>query len=65
VRSQGLVVGVEHAVLGRVELPGPPLRFFDAGADGETETPRREHAAPPVYGAHGEAIRAWLAQPAG
>ena len=59
--SQGLLVDVEHATLGRLSLPGPPLRFFTAGADGETETTRRSHAAPPVLGADGDAIRAWLA----
>src|SRR4051795_5733042 len=58
--SQGLLVAVAHAPLGRVSLPGPPLRFFDAGPDGETETTRRDHAAPPVLGADGDAIRAWL-----
>jgi crotonobetainyl-CoA:carnitine CoA-transferase CaiB-like acyl-CoA transferase len=58
--SQGLLVDVEHATLGRVTLPGPPLRFFTPGPDGETETTRRDHAAPPVLGADGEAIRAWL-----
>ena len=58
--SQGLMVDVEHATLGRLSLPGPPLRFFDAGPDGETETTRREHTAPPVLGADGAAIRAWL-----
>ena len=69
--SQGLLVDVEHATLGRVSLPGPPLRFFDPGRDGETETTRREHTAPPVLGADGDAIRAWLSgssgvpQPAG
>jgi crotonobetainyl-CoA:carnitine CoA-transferase CaiB-like acyl-CoA transferase len=47
-------------LLGRVQLPGPPLRFFAPGPDGETETTRREHAAPPVLGADGDAIRAWL-----
>jgi crotonobetainyl-CoA:carnitine CoA-transferase CaiB-like acyl-CoA transferase len=59
--SQGLLVDVEHATLGRLSLPGPPLRFFTADADGETETTRRTHAAPPVLGADGDAIRAWLA----
>ncbi|MCZ2858154.1 CaiB/BaiF CoA transferase family protein [Blastococcus sp. VKM Ac-2987] len=58
--SQGLLVDVEHATLGALQLPGPPLRFFSPGADGETETTRREHAAPPVLGADGDAIRAWL-----
>jgi crotonobetainyl-CoA:carnitine CoA-transferase CaiB-like acyl-CoA transferase len=59
--SQGLVVDVEHAGLGRLTIPGPPLRFFAAGPDGETETTRRAHRAPPVLGADGAAIRAWLA----
>ncbi|HYH23729.1 MAG TPA: CoA transferase [Blastococcus sp.] len=59
--SQGLLVDVEHATLGPLRLPGPPLRFFDASADGETETTRRAHGAPPVLGADGDAIRAWLA----
>jgi len=58
--SQGLLIDVDHATLGRVQLPGPPLRFFATGPDGETETTRREHAAPPVLGADGDAIRAWL-----
>jgi crotonobetainyl-CoA:carnitine CoA-transferase CaiB-like acyl-CoA transferase len=59
--SQGLLIDVEHATLGRVQLPGPPLRFFAAGADGERETTRREHTAPPVLGASNESIRGWLA----
>jgi crotonobetainyl-CoA:carnitine CoA-transferase CaiB-like acyl-CoA transferase len=58
--SQGLLVDVEHATAGRLQLPGPPLRFFAPGADGETETTRRQHTAPPVLGADGDAIRAWL-----
>ena len=59
--SQGLLVDVEHATLGRVQLPGPPLRFFAPSTDGETETTRRDHLAPPTLGADGDAIRAWLA----
>ncbi|MFG1615365.1 CaiB/BaiF CoA transferase family protein [Nonomuraea wenchangensis] len=51
-RSQGLVVEVDHPVLGRVELPGPPLRF-----DG---LPARTHTAPPMLGQDGEAVLAWL-----
>ena len=47
-RSQGLLLDVEHATLGNITLPGPPLRFFDP--DG-TELTRREHTAPPVLGA--------------
>jgi len=58
--SQGLLVDVEHATAGRLQLPGPPLRFFAPSADGETETTRRQHTAPPVLGADGDAIRAWL-----
>jgi crotonobetainyl-CoA:carnitine CoA-transferase CaiB-like acyl-CoA transferase len=64
-RSQGLLIEVDHATLGRVQLPGPPLRFFTPGADGETEVTRREHTAPPVLGADGAAIRAWLRGTAG
>jgi formyl-CoA transferase len=60
--SQGLLIDVDHATLGPLQLPGPPLRFFAPGPDGETETTRRDHAAPPVLGSSNEAIRAWLAQ---
>jgi formyl-CoA transferase len=52
-RSQGLLIDVDHAALGRIHLPGPPLRF-----DGRS--PRR-HSAPPTLDQHGAAIRAWLA----
>lgn len=55
--SQKLLVQVEHATLGEVTLPGPPIRFF--GTDG-TETTREDHAAPPLLDQHGPAIRAWL-----
>src|SRR5205085_9316569 len=58
--SQGLLVDVEHATLGPLQLPGPPLRFFAPGPDGETETTRREHTAPPVLGSSNDAVRAWL-----
>lgn len=47
-RSQGLLIDVQHATLGRIALPGPPLRFFDASG---AERTRREHIAPPVLGA--------------
>lgn len=57
-RSQGLVVDVEHPTLGRLELPGPPLRFFDAAG---AEVTRTEHVAPPVLDADGAALREWLA----
>jgi crotonobetainyl-CoA:carnitine CoA-transferase CaiB-like acyl-CoA transferase len=51
-RSQGLVIDVDHPVLGRIELPGPPLRF-----DGE---PPRRHAPPPLLGQHNAEVLAWL-----
>ena len=38
--SQGLLIEVEHAALGRVKLPGPPLRFETGGLDtGRAEAP--------------------------
>lgn len=57
-QSQGLVVEVEHQSLGRIRLPGPPLRFF--GFDGDERT-RREHDAPPTLGQHDADVRAWIA----
>ncbi len=56
-RSQGLLVDVEHAVLGRVQLPGPPLRFF--AGDG-AEVTRTQHTAPPTLDEHGASVRRWL-----
>ncbi|TAM91463.1 MAG: CoA transferase [Jatrophihabitans sp.] len=53
VLSQGLLVDVEHAALGTISLPGPPLRF-----DGAEPV---HHAAPPTLDQHGAAIRRWLA----
>lgn len=52
--SQGLVISVEHATLGEIELPGPPLRFDDNTYAGG----RSDHVAPPLLGQHTEAIRA-------
>ncbi len=57
VHSQGLQITVEHQRLGSVQLPGPPLRFFDAA---EAEITKRQHEAPPVLDADGADIRAWL-----
>lgn len=56
--SQGLVAEVEHATLGRVRLPGPPLRFFDPEG---TEVTRTAHRPPPVLDADGAALRRWVA----
>jgi formyl-CoA transferase len=54
--SQGLLIDVDHASLGHVQLPGPALRFDDntfAGA-------RERHLPPPRLGEHNESVRAWL-----
>ncbi|GAA3976334.1 hypothetical protein GCM10023085_68400 [Actinomadura viridis] len=51
-RSQGLGVEVDHPTPGRIELPGPRLRFGGA--------PPREHAAPPLPGEHDDTVPAWL-----
>jgi crotonobetainyl-CoA:carnitine CoA-transferase CaiB-like acyl-CoA transferase len=58
VASQGLVVEVEHPLLGAVNLPGPPLRFFGCGD--EAETTLTGHDAPPLLNEDGPAIREWL-----
>ncbi|MGZ4601558.1 MAG: CaiB/BaiF CoA transferase family protein [Oryzihumus sp.] len=55
-RSQGLVIDVDHPVLGTVQLPGPPLRFDDNLYAGG----RAEHLAPPALGQHNASVRAWL-----
>lgn len=55
-RSQGLVVDVEHAQLGRIEIPGPPIRFDDNPFAGGSA----EHRPPPVLGEHNDTVRAWL-----
>jgi crotonobetainyl-CoA:carnitine CoA-transferase CaiB-like acyl-CoA transferase len=58
VASQGLVIDVDHPLLGNISLPGPPLRFFSPGDAGETTLTR--HAAPPLLDADGQDIREWL-----
>jgi crotonobetainyl-CoA:carnitine CoA-transferase CaiB-like acyl-CoA transferase len=55
-RSQGLVVTVDHPILGPIELPGPPLRFFDqTGSEW-----KREHTAPPLFGVDTETVLEWI-----
>ncbi len=56
-RSQGLVIPVEHEVLGTIELPGPPLRFFDSAG----QEWHQKNAAPPTLGQHTDEVLAWLA----
>lgn len=58
VRSQGLLVEVDHETLGPITLAGPPLRFFGTGG---IEITRRTHLAPPVLDADGNQIRHWVA----
>jgi crotonobetainyl-CoA:carnitine CoA-transferase CaiB-like acyl-CoA transferase len=58
-RSQGLMITVDHPVLGRIELPGPPLRFDDQLFAGG----RVAHLPPPTLGQHDDEVRAWLAGP--
>lgn len=52
VASQGLLIDVEHPVLGSIRLPGPPVRF-----DGYR---RQEHVAPPLLGQDNEEVLRWL-----
>ncbi|MEU7852609.1 CoA transferase [Nonomuraea sp. NPDC049141] len=60
-RSQGLVIEVDHPVLGRIELPGPPLRFEDGPAEnGPEDGPEVVHTAPPALGQDGDAVLGWL-----
>lgn len=55
-RSQGLVVSVDHATLGNIDIPGPSLRWFD-GAGEITPT---AHLAPPILGQHTASVLEWL-----
>jgi formyl-CoA transferase len=58
-RSQGLLIDVDHPVLGEIQLPGPPLRFFEpSGAEWH-----RQHTAPPLLGQHTDEVLQWLAEP--
>ena len=55
-RSQGLVIDVDHPLLGTIEIPGPPIRFDDNAFAGG----RSEHLHPPLLGEHNDSVRAWL-----
>ncbi|MEU4228014.1 CoA transferase [Nonomuraea sp. NPDC026600] len=66
-RSQGLVIEVDHPVLGRIELPGPPLRFENGPEENSPEENGPEengaevvHTAPPALGQDGDAVLRWL-----
>ena len=54
--SQGLLLSVEHATQGTLELPGSPIRFDENPFSGG----RSSHVAPPTLGQHNESIREWL-----
>lgn len=54
--SQGLLLSVDHATKGSLNLPGSPIRFDDNAFSGG----RAEHLAPPTLGQHNESIRKWL-----
>ncbi|MEP9361687.1 CoA transferase [Nocardioides sp. CN2-186] len=54
--SQGLLLDVEHATKGPLQLPGSPIRFDENPFSGG----RSEHLAPPTLGQHNESIREWL-----
>ncbi|MEU4222932.1 CoA transferase [Nonomuraea sp. NPDC026600] len=54
--SQGLLIDVDHPLVGRIQLPGPPLRFDDNAHAGA----REHHDAPPLLGQHDEIVRGWL-----
>ena len=57
-RSQGMLMEVEHPVLGRVTLPGSPLRFESFDARDDTQVSAQP---PPELGEHDKAVRDWLA----
>lgn len=59
--SQGLLIDVDHPVLGPVTLPGPPLRVFDDAG----EEWHRTHTAPPLLGQHTADVLDWLGVGAG
>jgi crotonobetainyl-CoA:carnitine CoA-transferase CaiB-like acyl-CoA transferase len=55
-KSQGLLMDVEHSSLGKITIPGPPLRIDGVGEIGHRPDP----LAPPRLGEHTEAILSWL-----
>ena len=55
-RSQGLLVDVDHASLGRIRIPGPAIRLDDQAHAGARET----NLAPPTLGQHTDEVLAWL-----
>lgn len=56
VRSQNLLLDLEHPTLGPIQVPGSPLRFFDTSG----ERTRTSHQPPPLLNQHEQQIRSWL-----
>lgn len=56
VASQNLLLSLHHPDWGKVQVPGVPVRFFDA--DGKEFS--RQHTPPPALDEHGKRIRRWL-----
>jgi crotonobetainyl-CoA:carnitine CoA-transferase CaiB-like acyl-CoA transferase len=50
--SQGMLLDVEHPVLGGMRLAGPPVRFDNYV--------RQSHVAPPLIGQDGDQVMRWL-----
>jgi crotonobetainyl-CoA:carnitine CoA-transferase CaiB-like acyl-CoA transferase len=59
-RSQGLLIDVQHASLGPIQLPGPPLRFFQVSGDEAVETTFQHHEPPPLLGGGNADLETWL-----
>lgn len=55
-KSQGLLMDVEHSSLGKITIPGPPLRIEGYGPIGHRPDP----LAPPLLGEHTDSILSWL-----
>jgi formyl-CoA transferase len=51
--AERLIIETIHSTLGKIRLPGSPLKF---------ENSRDKHTAPPTLGEHSKSILAWLEQ---
>jgi crotonobetainyl-CoA:carnitine CoA-transferase CaiB-like acyl-CoA transferase len=60
-RSHAVLLDLDHPALGKIAVPGPPLRFFEVEEGAENETTRTGHRPPPGLDADSDSIRAWLA----
>jgi hypothetical protein len=64
-RSQGLLIDVQHASLGPIQLPGLPLRFFEIKDEMEVETTVQHHHPPPLLGASNASLGHGACRPHG